>query len=135
APVLAMFLASERARVAHFGCRTGYPDSELRARSESTSLIGLDGSTAAVELARNKARLLPFDRVEYRVSQRYPSVLPSASYSHAVSLHPPADARGRKSLLADMARVLYRGGQALVSLPLRGSFQEAVDLFREYALK
>lgn len=132
---LDMLLVGERARIAHFGCRTGYPDSELVARAENTSLIGLDPSPAAIELARNKARLIPNARVEYRVSPRYPTVLPDASYSHALSLHPPGDARARRALFTDMARVLYSGGQAIVSLPLRGSFPEAVDLFREYALK
>ena len=34
-----------------------------------------------------------------------------------------------------MYRLLCPGGQALVALPLRGSFQEIGDLFREYALK
>lgn len=134
-PALDMLLVGERARIAHFGCRTGYPDTELLARSESIALIGLDPSPAAVELARNKARLLPNARLEYRVSPRYPTVLPDASYSHALSLHPSGDARARRALFAEMSRVLYSGGQALVSLPLRGSFPEAIDLLREYALK
>jgi hypothetical protein len=30
---------------------------------------------------------------------------------------------------------VYSGGQALLALPLRGSFQEVGDLLREYALK
>jgi SAM-dependent methyltransferase len=132
---LDMLLVGERARIAHFGCRTGYPDAELAARSESISLIGLDSSPAALELARNKARLLPSARIEYRLSPRYPTVLPDTSYSHALSLHPTGDARARRALFTEMARVLYSGGQALVSLPLRGSFPEAVDLFKEYALK
>jgi hypothetical protein len=34
-----------------------------------------------------------------------------------------------------MERSLCSGGQAIIALPLRGSFQEIADLFREYALK
>ena len=34
-----------------------------------------------------------------------------------------------------MRWLLCSGGQAIVALPLRGSFQEITDLFREYALK
>jgi hypothetical protein len=34
-----------------------------------------------------------------------------------------------------MRWLLCSGGQALMALPLRGSFQEVADLFREYALK
>jgi SAM-dependent methyltransferase len=132
---LGMMLFGERARVAHFDCRTGYPDAEMLSRAPSMSVIGLDGSPAALELARNKARALPSARLEYRSSSGYPTLLPAQSYSHALSLHPTGGAAFRKGLFEDMARVLYAGGQAVVSLPLRGSFPEAVDMVREYALK
>jgi SAM-dependent methyltransferase len=50
-------------------------------------------------------------------------------------MHPIVDASERGALFAEMARLLYPDGQALLALPLRGSFQEIGDLFREYALK
>ena len=41
----------------------------------------------------------------------------------------------RLRLVGDMLRLLCPGGQAILALPLRGSFQEVADLLREYALK
>ena len=38
-------------------------------------------------------------------------------------------------VLSEMERLLCSGGQCIIALPLRGSFQEIADLFREYALK
>ena len=50
-------------------------------------------------------------------------------------LHPVGSTEARLDLYREMHRLLYPGGQALVALPLRGSFQEVADLLREYALK
>ena len=38
-------------------------------------------------------------------------------------------------MFGEISRLLCSGGQALVAMPLRGSFQEIADLFREYGLK
>lgn len=38
-------------------------------------------------------------------------------------------------MIAEFARVLAPGGQALLAMPLRSSFQEIADLLREFALK
>jgi SAM-dependent methyltransferase len=133
--VLSMMLLGDTAKIAHFGCRTGYPDRELLQKSDGSSIVGVDASLAAVELARNKAATLGDVALSYRVESSYPTELEADSFSHAMSLHPVGGERERVELFREMARVLYSGGQALVSLPLRGSFQEIGDLFREYALK
>ncbi len=52
-----------------------------------------------------------------------------------LALHPLLGVDQRGALLAEMARLLYVGGQSLLALPLRGSFQEIGDIFREFALK
>jgi SAM-dependent methyltransferase len=133
--VLNMMLLGDTAKIAHFGCRTGYPDRELLQKSDGCSIIGVDASLAAVELARNKAATLGDVSLSYRVESSYPTELDSDAFSHAMCLHPVGTERERLDLFREMSRVLYSGGQALVSLPLRGSFQEIGDLFREYALK
>jgi ubiquinone/menaquinone biosynthesis C-methylase UbiE len=135
AVVLDMMLVGEGANVAHLGCRTGYPDALLLERIPSCHLVGVDASPAAVELARNKAATLPRAPLSYRYSQGYPTELPSAAFSHAFALHPIGNSEQRSALFREMMRLVYGEGQVLVSLPLRGSFQELGDLFREYALK
>lgn len=133
--VLEMLLESERPRIAHLGCRTGYPDRKLCERMDGASLIGLDPSLAALELARNKAATLGDVSIEYHIAASLPCKLESEQCSHVLSLHPNSTRESRVDLFREMARLLYSGGQALVALPLRGSFQEIADLFREYALK
>jgi SAM-dependent methyltransferase len=132
---LELLLVSEAARVVHLGCRTGHPDLELLRLIPNTELIGVDGSEPALDLARNKAAAAGASRLDYRLAQGVPTSLPSEQFSHALTLHPRADAVGRAALFAEMHRLLYRGGQALAALPLSSSFRELVDLLAEYALK
>ncbi len=59
----------------------------------------------------------------------------SHGFSHALALHPLAAPDERASIITEFARVLAPRGQALLAMPLRGSFQEIADLLREYALR
>lgn len=130
-----MLLAGESIRLAHVGCRTGYPDKELAERFPGSHIVGIDANEPAVELARNKATAFKEGELEYRIARTFPTDLETGGYSHSLCLHPTATPSQRVVLFGELARVLYAGGQALVSLPLRGSFQEVGDLFKEYALK
>jgi SAM-dependent methyltransferase len=133
--VLEMFIESDAGRIAHLGCRTGFPDRQLYERSDGSQIIGLDPSLSALELARNKATVLGDVPIEYRLAQGLPTELESGRYSHTLALHPIATDTERVALYGEMARLLCTGGQALIGMPLRGSFQEIADLLREYALK
>lgn len=132
---LELLLGAGSARIAHLGCRTGYLDQELVSRFDSALLVGIDPSSSALELARNKAALLGKTGLEYLEVTELPSPLPAVSFSHALSLCPIASKEERADLFGEMSGLLYTGGQALVALPLRGSFQQVGDLWREYALK
>jgi len=133
--VLEMFLAESAAAVVHLGCRTGYPDELVAERLTAGSIVGFDISPPAVELARTKGALIPQVSTDYEVFTGYPTSLASASFTHGIALHPSILAEDRRALLAEMARLLVPHGQVLLALPLRGSFQEIIDLLREYALK
>jgi len=133
--LLEMLLTGEAARVAHLGCRTGYPDLELFERMPNVRLTGVDSSSPALELARNKAHARGELDIEYVIADSYPTGLEAEQYSHALVLHPNLDPAARAALLGELARVLYSGGQALIAMPMRGSFQEITDIFKEYALK
>ena len=132
---LDMFLVGDVARVVHLGCRTGYPDLKIYERVSEIEIVGLDASLPALELARNKAAVRGAENVEYRVLEEELEELEAAQFSHAISLHPILGAEHRSRFYQDMRRLLLPGGQALLALPLRGSFQEVSDLLREYALK
>ncbi|WP_437674679.1 class I SAM-dependent methyltransferase [Sorangium sp. So ce131] len=130
-----MMLPSEAARVVHFGCRTGFPDPIVADKLPGATLVGVDGSAAALELARAKAALLSGMNASYVLADGLPTPLPDASFSHAFTLHPVCRSSERAQLLAELRRVLVPGGQALIALPLRGSFPEIADIARECALK
>jgi SAM-dependent methyltransferase len=132
---LDMLAISEDAQVAHLFCRTGYPDRAITERLRGSHVYGCDASPPAVELARAKAATTPEMVGDYRVAESLPVPLPAGAFSHAVALHPLGMPDTRAVLLTELARLLGAHGQALVAMPLRGSFQEVADLLREYALK
>lgn len=70
---------------------------------------------------------------DYHVAETLPLRFPRAAFSHAFVIHPFATAR--KAILEELARIVAPRGQALVAMPLRGSFVEIADLLRECALK
>lgn len=133
--MLEMILIGDAARIVHLGCRTGYPDLKLYERVDGVDIIGVDSSMPALELARNKAAVLGDVSVVYRMAESLPLDLESGYFTHAYAIHPISAPSDRVALFSEISRLLCEGGQALIAMPLRGSFQEIADLFREYALK
>jgi SAM-dependent methyltransferase len=125
----------EGAQVLHIGCRTGYPDRGILLKMPTARVVGCDPSGPAIELARAKAATTREQNLEYMEVKELPLPFERESFSHAIALHPPADPASREGLLSEMHRVLTRHGQAIVALPMRGSFVEVADLLRECALK
>ncbi len=126
---------SEGAQVVHLHCHTGYPDRGIAMRLPGSYIVGVDTSAAALELARAKAATMPDMSSEYRLVDSLPADLPEAAFSHGLVMHPLASGDDRRILLEELHRLLAPHGQALVAMPLRGSFQEITDLLREYSLK
>ena len=95
-----------------------------------------DPSAPAIELARAKAGDVSRSRGGLSAcADEWPTPFPAGAFSHALSLHPLARPDERVALLAELARLLAPHGQALIAMPLRGSFPEIADLLREFALK
>lgn len=132
---LEMLAEGQDAQVIHLDCRTGYPDRGLALRLPGAYIYGCDPSPHAIELARAKAATMPDMISEYRVVDGLPVPYASHGFSHALTLHPVAAPQERARMIAEFARVLAPGGQALLAMPLRSSFQEIADLLREFALK
>jgi SAM-dependent methyltransferase len=132
---LEMLAEGRDSQVIHLDCRTGYPDRGLALRLKGAYIYGCDPSPHAIELARAKAATMADMISEYRVVDDLPVPYPSHGFSHALTLHPLAAPDQRARMIAEFARLLAPRGQALLAMPLRGSFQEIADLLREYALK
>ena len=130
-----MVAAGNDARVCHLQCRTGYPDRLLLEKLPNAHVYGCDTSEHAIELARAKARTIPGFVHDYRVIEGQTTPFPAGAFSHAMTLHPLAAPAERRLILEELARIVAPRGQALVAMPLRGSFGEIADLLRECALK
>jgi SAM-dependent methyltransferase len=133
--LLDAIVPSEDARVCHLQCRTGYPDRQLLEKLPNAHVYGCDNSIHAIELARAKARTIPGFVHDYRVIDAFTTPFPAGAFSHGMTLHPLAAPFERRLLLEELARIVAPRGQALVAMPLRGSFGEIADLLRECALK
>jgi SAM-dependent methyltransferase len=129
-----MLLPCPKAQIAHIGCRTGYPDGVIAEKVLDGVLVGVDASGPALERARARAALTTEVSIKYQLGESLPTGLPAKTFTHALAVHPLCNADGRAQLLAELRRVLVPGGQAILSLPLRGSFPEIKDMIREFAL-
>lgn len=137
-PLLELLVPTKDARVCHLECRTGYPDRALLIRLPNAHVHGVDASAHAIALARAKASTVAKESgkdvvFDYRVVATYPLPYPAGAFSHTLVVHPSPAARAE--LFAELARITAPRGQALLALPLRGSFAELLDLLRECALK
>ncbi len=133
--MLAMLARGKDARVCHLQCRTGYPDRLLLEPLPNAEIYGTDNSPHAIDLARAKALAVGGGSFHYRVVDGFPLPFPTGAFSHAFTIHPLAAPAERTRLFEELARLLPARGQALVGMPLRGSFAEIADLLRECALK
>jgi SAM-dependent methyltransferase len=104
-------------------------------RLPDAHLYGCDPSPSALELARAKAATMAGAVASYILAEEYPCPLPDAAFSHAMTLHPLPSPEERALVIGELSRLLAPRGQALIALPLRGSFPEIADLLREYGLK
>lgn len=130
-----MLLPCPTAQIAHLGCRTGYPDPVVAEKVPNSAIFGIDASEPALDVARSKATLFTDVQTVYHAGESIPTELQEGSFTHAYAIHPLCDAEGRAALLTELRRVLMPGGQALLALPLRGSFPEINDMVREFALR
>lgn len=123
--------------VANIGCRWGFPDHEIVERLEEGSIVGFDPSSEMVEVAKKLAAEQPSSKMTrtYQVEQGLPSKVAGDQFTHAICVHPICGALERLKLLQELQRILVPGGQAVLAVPLRGSFAEILDMVREYALR
>ena len=130
-----MLLPFAPAKIAHLGCRVGFPHIEIADRFPDSAIVGVDASEAAIELARTRFEGMSGITLDYLVSDRLPAGIEVGTFTHAIAIHPMGGPEERALLLSDLHRLLLPGGQAVFALPLRGSFPEISDMLREFALR
>lgn len=129
-----MMLPFSPMSVVNIGCRWGFPDQDIGDRFGQGSLVGIDPSEHAIRVASSREAHPATFHHSYQVDG-VPSSLAGDAFTHAISLHPICNAAERLQLLLEMRRLVAPGGQAVLALPLRGSFPEISDMVREYALR
>jgi SAM-dependent methyltransferase len=129
-------LESQEAQVLHLDCQTGSLHPGLFQKLPGCHVLGVDSSEAAMELAQCKAATLGFQsEVRYAVQPSLRWSLPEAAFSHGLHLMLPPSPTARQEILQSLGRWVAPHGQVVVAMPLRGSFLELLDLFREFAVK
>ena len=122
------------ARVVEVGCATGQLTRELSRRFDDKSHINaFDDAEAFVGEARLKMEGADDLRAPITLRLAAPGALPAddASATLAVSNLAAAAAPNPGGAVEEMARVLAPGGTALLTAPLRGTWVEFLDLFRD----
>ena len=125
-----------RARIVEVGCATGALTRQLARRFDAHSHItALEESPAFVTEARAKleAGAGARARVAFVAQAGVPLRLPieSGAADHVVSNLAIAGCSDPSAALDRAARLLANGGQLAITAPLRGSWAEFLDLFRD----
>ena len=124
------------ARVIEIGCATGAFTLELSRRFDLDSrLTAFDASPAFIAEARARieAEVAPHPQVSLAVHPDLPESipLPDRSADLVVSNLAVATAADPRAAVQEAARLLVPGGQLALSAPLRGTWSEFLDLFRD----
>ncbi len=129
-----------RSQVLDVSCGTGAPTlGILRRMSEGGRLIAIDGSSAMLDIARRKvADLGPLGNkaVFFRTESAVPRLSFADDVYDLVVCNLGLDKLPDLEIaLRDFARVAKPGAEVRCTLPLRGTFQEFHDLYREVLIK
>lgn len=123
-----------RGQILDVNAATGYPSFAILAKLDGAGrVVAIDRDPALLELLRRRA----IGEAGRRVFARTES-LDALSFGDEVFDVVVGCALGGAALrdartLSELRRVLVVGGRLLVSCPLRGTFEEVLDMFREVA--
>jgi ubiquinone/menaquinone biosynthesis C-methylase UbiE len=127
--------APTRASVLDVACRTGYSAGRVLEALREGRVFALDPDAKYLDVARARLGTEVGRRVFLKqgtlTAQRFSDEFFTNVVCNLID-RVPGD---RGALLVEARRVLRPGGQIAVSLPLRGSFEEPIDLLREVALR
>jgi ubiquinone/menaquinone biosynthesis C-methylase UbiE len=122
------------ARVVEVGCATGLSTLELaRKLGADARVSAFDEAPAAVALARARVEGDAQARGRVTLEVAAPTALPVADREAdvAVSNLAVAEADDPPAAVRELARTLAPGGQAVITLALRGTWGEFLDVYRD----
>jgi ubiquinone/menaquinone biosynthesis C-methylase UbiE len=127
----------EKGQILDISCGTGYPLVEvLRRKSDGTRVIAIDASSAMLDIARRKVADLGGKGVFFRTESPLPRLsFADDVYDLVLCNLGLAEMPNLKAALNDFARVTKLGGEVRCTLPLAGTWQELLDVFREVLVK
>jgi ubiquinone/menaquinone biosynthesis C-methylase UbiE len=126
---------SPRARIVEVGCATGALTAELARRFDGRARITALDEAPFVSVARAKVAGEPTGRITFEVGPAAPLALPDASADLAVSNLAAAESADPAQAVRELARVLAPGGEAVLTTPLRGSWAEFLDIYRDVLME
>jgi SAM-dependent methyltransferase len=123
------------ARIVEVGCATGGLTLELARRFDDRTRITALDEAPFVAQARTKLAGQAAGRITFEIGAPAPLALPDASADVVVSNLAAAAFADPARAARELARVLTPGGVALVTTPLRGSWAEFLDIYRDVLLE
>ena len=127
---------NERLQVLDVGCGTGYPTLEILPRlGEGSRIIALDPDSALLDVARRRALDESGRRIFFTCAMAEELAFGDEVFDLVVSNLAFGSFLQAERALAEMNRVLARGGRLLLTHALEGTFEEIFDIFREIALR
>jgi ubiquinone/menaquinone biosynthesis C-methylase UbiE len=127
-----------KAMILNVACRTGFPALEMLEKLDDQSrIIAIESSGPLLDVARSKAGDLSGRRIFFR-TEHLSDKLSFADDVYDVTftnLGLEDWQRPIEEVLADFVRVTKPGGQVLVTLPLRGTWSEFFDIYKEVLTK
>lgn len=133
--LLAVLELPQRANVLDVACRTGYPAVTLLDSTVDGRVIAVDSDNRYLEIARARAGADLGKRIFFKNGNPTELRFGDEVFTNVVGNLVDRVSVNRGAILGEARRVLMVGGQVVVTLPLRGSFIEVIDLLREAALK
>jgi ubiquinone/menaquinone biosynthesis C-methylase UbiE len=124
-----------RGSILQVGCSTGAATATIAERLDADGrVVALDPSAALIELARARVRQQqPLGRRIFFRTHAAGELLPFAeeTFDAVIANQPLADLADPAATLADWARVVKPDGAIVLCTPLRGTWFELLDLYRE----
>ena len=127
----------ENSQILDVACGTGYVTVEiLRRMGRGSRVIAIDAASTMLDVARRKVERMGTRDVFFRTENPEPNLsFTDDVYDLLVCNLGLYEMEDPGRAIADFARVVRPGGELRCTIPLRGTFQELYDIYREVLIK